>query len=91
MLKLNSLFNESLKFEESTSDSQICDSSRFAVEEIYEAFEEEVHLFEPKKLHCFWFKLFVLKALPSIKFSLENWEHSGCILPSCMLTKGKCN
>lgn len=60
MLKLNSLFNESLKFEESTSDSQICGSSRFAVEEISEAFEEGVHLFEPKKLRCFWFKLFVL-------------------------------
>lgn len=60
MLKLNSLFNESLKFEESTSDSRISDSSISAVEEIYEAFEEGVHHFEPKKLHYIWFKLFVL-------------------------------
>lgn len=60
MLKWNSLFNESLKFEESTSDSQICDSSRSAVEEIDEAFEEGIHHFEPKKLDCIWFKLFVL-------------------------------
>lgn len=49
MLKLNSLFSESLKLEESTSDSQICGSSISAVEEIYEAFEEGVHDFEPKK------------------------------------------
>lgn len=60
MVKLKNLFNESLKFEESTSDAQICGSSRSAVEEIYEAFKGGVPHFEPKKLHCIWFKLFVL-------------------------------
>ncbi|TRZ14954.1 hypothetical protein HGM15179_012150, partial [Zosterops borbonicus] len=54
------LFNESLKFEESTSDSQNYGSIISAVEEIYEAFEEGVHQFEPKKLHYIWFKVFVL-------------------------------
>lgn len=50
-LKLDSLFNGSLKFKENTSNSQICGSSVYAMEEIFEVFEEEVHHFEPKKLH----------------------------------------
>ena len=51
MLKLDSLFSGSLKYEENASNSWICGSGMYAMEEVYEVFEEGVHHFELKKLH----------------------------------------
>lgn len=50
ILKLDRLFNGSLKLKEKTCNSWIYESSMHAMEEIYEAFEGVDH-FEPKKLH----------------------------------------